>query len=278
VTTVALVSASGAPGCTTLALLLGRVLDGVTVVELSLAGGTAAGVLGLRWSPGVSELSAGAHRGLGSDALRGCTQRSVGGIDVVVGPAGGTEARAAASRLAPALLAPAQLGPALLAGRAEGGSDLLLDCGRVYPSSPLWPVAVGADLTVLLVRQVTGGAGETATRVSHARDLAVNLGAGGAALGLVVVGEAPYRPSEVAAAVGVPLLGPLPESVAVDAVLQDASADRSGSAGVGGRRLRRSVTPLWQALDSLAGTVEATVTGAAPGPADPTSRSEQVTA
>jgi hypothetical protein len=92
---------------------------------------------------------------------------------------------------------------ATLAGLA--GTDVLVDCGRLDPGSPALELARAADLVVAVTRPVVTEVHHLATRMATL-DVPVPVG-------LVVVGDRPYGPIDVADSVGV--VGPL-ASVADD--------------------------------------------------------------
>ena len=231
-TSVALCSASGAPGVSTTSVLVAPALGaalgvGATVVEAALSGGTLAGPLGLEWSPSVVTLAAALRHDVAS-LVAAHAQRGPGGVGVVVGASGEAEAAAAAARL---------VGPLAAVARSSAGV-MVLDCGRLSVTSVLWPLATAADLAVVVLRQSAGTPRETAAPVGHARALAVALGAGGARVGAVVVGDEPYSGAEVGAALGLRALGVLPlDPAGVAGALSGARRRRRGRLGVAVERL-----------------------------------------
>ena len=80
------------------------------------------------------------------------------------------------------------------------------DCGRTTERSG-WIDA--ADLVVVLVRQAAS-AGATVTRIDRTVELARSLSPRNH-VGVVVIGERPYAPVDIAATVGLALLGVLPD-------------------------------------------------------------------
>lgn len=217
-TSAAVVSASGSPGATTTAVLLAMALgERVTVVEASMTGGTAAARLGLGWHPGLLEVAAATRTEITPALLAYYTQLPACGVPVVVGPRNAAEAGPAISQLAVPLT--------VFAGRMS--ETLVVDCGAVGAGSPLWPLVAAVDVALLVVRQVAGFPRETAARVSHARGLAVGLAEAGANVAAVVVGDRPYKASEVAAALGAPMAGALPVDLAsVTRLLEGGLAER----------------------------------------------------
>lgn len=192
---VGFASAKASPGVTTTALALAGAwgTPAPVLVEADPDGGSLVARLGLATEPGFVALAAAARRAGTVEDLRAFAQRPPEGPWVVPGPASADEARAAWE-------AGAHLLDALLAG---GGADVLVDCGRASPSSPALSLFARADLVVLVARPRLD---EVAHVVHRARDL---RGAG-CRLGVVVVGDRPYRPADVASVCDVPLLGALP--------------------------------------------------------------------
>jgi len=113
------------------------------------------------------------------------------------------------------------------------------DCGRLWDGSPAAAVVGRASVLLLVVRPV-------AAELGHLAGLVSTLQADAARLGVVLVGAGPYKPEEITATFGVPVLGALPADRRAAAVL-------SGGAG-GWKVLRR--TPLLRAARGLAGALE----------------------
>ena len=177
---VALVSAKGAPGVTTTALLLSVLLAGSVLVEADPAGGdlrcslAAAADPPLRADLGVVSLLASHRTGLGSDpagsSLLQHAQVLPGGQPVLVGP--GT--RRQASALAPAW---PQLAHAV---RAHPGL-VLLDLGRCDTHTPSWSLVEACAMTLVVTRAHLAA-------VAHTRDLLGQLRQRSMRCGLLVIG------------------------------------------------------------------------------------------
>jgi hypothetical protein len=82
--------------------------------------------------------------------------------------------------------------------------DVLVDVGRVDLGSPALPLVRAADRVVMVVRP-------SLESVVHTRDLLGSLDLPSDRVVTVVIGDRPYPPDEVAAAVGAELLGELPD-------------------------------------------------------------------
>lgn len=260
-TSIVVAQASGSPGVTTSALLTaGECGRPAIMVEASATGGTLPGS-GLRWTPGVVTLASSFPGPLNNAALAEHAQMTALGALAVVGAPSGPEAVACMARL---------VGPLSDWAPSGGGEVLVVDCGLLSVASVLWPLAVGADLTVLVVRQSSQTAGECAARIRHTNALAVALAADGARVAAMVVGQSPYSPSDIASAIGVPVVATLPWEAAVAAIME-----RGWQAG--GRQragFRRAAARMASALVSAAEAPAVDTTW--PGLPDMASVSEEV--
>ncbi|HZD67056.1 MAG TPA: hypothetical protein VE152_13250, partial [Acidimicrobiales bacterium] len=137
---------------------------------------------------------------------------------------------------------------ALVSALRQLPATVLVDLGRCSPGEPLFQaVAPCADTAVVVVRADLAA-------VSHARALAASWPPE-VPPGVVVVGDTPYRPHDVARVTGLDLLGAVPHN------RNAAEAELLGQWGPGGRSLRRSVARL---ADTLAARCD--TAGAAPVP------------
>lgn len=187
---VVLGSLRGAPGVTTTALLVAGSRDGSLLVEADLAGGVVAVRYGLGREPGLTTLAAAGS--VDADGWREHAQ-SAGGVAVLVGPDSAEHAeslwKGAGQRL----------------GAVLDASDawVVADAGRLSGSTPLFDVAA---LVVVLVRPVAEHLVALSYRLPVLRR-AVRSGA----VSVVLVGEDPYRPRDVAEPFGVDVLGVVPD-------------------------------------------------------------------
>jgi hypothetical protein len=227
---VVFASARSSPGVTTAALACASVWPGrVLLVEASEDGGAVAARFGLALEPGLTTLAT-AFRHEGQTAE----------LAAHLQPLPGTEDRVTAL-LGPAATEPAQAllrsSASRLAGLLPAGDDpvVLIDAGRL-PAAPLAaPLLAAADQLVLVTRPRLEELQALAQRLPR-------LAGVGPALALLLVGDRPYGPAEVAANLDVPVLGVLADDAH--------AADALGGMGVA-RGLRRS-----QLLRSAAGLVE----------------------
>ncbi len=146
---VALASAKGSPGVTTTAVALGSVWPAdVLVADMDPAGGDLA--LRLRAPEerpldperGLLSLAAAARRGLEAGEVAAHAQRTDGGLDVLAGVSSPDQV----TGIGP-------VWPAVATALREfPGVDVLADCGRVVPGTPVMPVLTAADAVLLFVR------------------------------------------------------------------------------------------------------------------------------
>ncbi len=144
---IAFASAKGSPGVSTTVNVLGGIWPGdVVVADFDPAGGDFA----LRHrnadgtpmdnERGLLSLAAGARRS-SEGGLAEHVQQAAGGLDVIAG-----------------VTRPEQLTgigaawPSVAATLRQSRSDVLVDCGRIMPGTPLLPVLTEADAVVLVVR------------------------------------------------------------------------------------------------------------------------------
>ncbi|WP_233525877.1 hypothetical protein [Actinomadura spongiicola] len=184
---IALAADKGAPGVTTAAVALGAVWPRpVLVAECDQAGGDLVyrlpaetgddadgGVLNP--SRGLLSLAATARRGLRPDQIAEHCQRLVGGLDVLVGLTNAEQAQAMTWLWRPLGRAFAGLAPV----------DVIADCGRLGPDSPLTDLMREADLVVLLTRA-------TLEQVAHLRERVAALASdlrGGPPVGVLVLAD-----------------------------------------------------------------------------------------
>ncbi|NED96309.1 hypothetical protein G1H11_13425 [Phytoactinopolyspora alkaliphila] len=145
---IAFASAKGSPGVTTTVNVLGDVWPAdVMVADLDPAGGDLAlrhrDPQGEPLDPerGLLSLAAAARRGVAQSELEYHVQRIDGGLDIVAGVARPEQV----TGIGP-------VWPALAHSLRGAGVDVLADCGRVTPGTPVMPVMAAADAVVFVVR------------------------------------------------------------------------------------------------------------------------------
>ena len=180
---IAFASAKGSPGVTTTAVAVTGSWPSdrrVLLAEFDPAGGDLAPRFGLQPDPGVVELGSTHRRGLTAETIWAHTQSLPGGIPVLVGPPSPEQALALREFWTAA-------GPAMA---TLPDTDVIMDCGRVGPNSPVVEVLHHAAIVVLVVRPDFEG-------ISHLRArLARQLTS--ARTAVVLVGDRPYSAAEVA--------------------------------------------------------------------------------
>jgi hypothetical protein len=196
---IAVGSAKGAPGVTTLALAVAALWPrpDAVLVECDPAGGDLWARFGHHPEPGLSTLAAAAlapWHGPIPDAYR---QRLAVGADVVLAIPG--EGAAASVQT----LADKGIGALR---QAAATSTVVLDVGRLEGRSPAVALAAAADHVLLLATPGLAEQAQVATRLPW---LASGLAG---RLWLVRAGEGPHRGAELERDLGLPVLGTVPHS------------------------------------------------------------------
>ena len=253
-------SVKGAPGVTTLSLLvateLGRRIESrrprVVLVECDTSGGDLAPRLGLPGLPGIATLALAARRGLSTDLVLEHSQAVPGAphVGLLAGVAGPEQGAAIGWLLG-------QLGRVLAAHELVA----IVDTGRIRVDDPMAVELAHEALVSLLVSRSDPGS------VLHLRVAADASRDRGFDPELVVIGDRPYSPSEVARATGLGLVGWLPDdAVATSMLLPPGPSDAIARHGNNGRsrpaaRRDHSATPERRryraSRDALASIVDA---------------------
>ncbi|WP_410630943.1 hypothetical protein [Amycolatopsis sp. cmx-4-83] len=200
---IALTSVKGSPGVTTFAVALAASWPAGArrvVVECDPAGGDLAQRFGLAASPGLLSLAAAARQPVDQDVVWNHTQPLPGGIQVMAGPPGAHQARAALGTLTSAT-------SPLFAHRPAVA--VFADCGRLDPGSPTEAVIRHADVLLVISGSHSDELAHLATRVHDlgriaARACLVLAGGGHATnavereLGIPVMARIPDDPSGAA--------------------------------------------------------------------------------
>lgn len=226
---VCLTSAHGSPGVTTTALALAARWPShrrCLLVEADPFGGVIAARYGRGDTPGLSSLAADSRRGLDDDAVWRHTQYLPGGVAVLVGPAIPDEAHAVLRDIADALTT---------WSTDQTEIDVIIDCGRIPTGLPTVGVIAEANVVLVLTRPTVDQLRPAAHRVAA-------LNTSGVDAGLLLVGDKPYGPAEVTAALKTNVAGVVAWDPRTAAVL-------TGSHGAV-RDLRRS--PLIRSVATLA--------------------------
>ncbi len=186
---VALASAKGSPGVTTLTLALGLVWPKpVLVGELDPAGADLVARLPLKRSGGLAALAAAARHTIDWERLAAHAQPVTEMCSLLLGPADPVVSRGTVGVLASGLPE---------AARSVGVAGLW-DVGRLDAGSPAWATTPTCDLVAVVVRPNAG-------EIAHAVRLVEDLGEVGIPVGLVVAsarrGRRTHRDDLIASAV-----------------------------------------------------------------------------
>lgn len=231
-------SVRGAPGVTTTALLVAGGIEGAVLAEADLVGGVLAIRYGLGREPGLTTLAA--SRTGDTDEWMSHAQLA-GGVRVLVGP-DAPDSSAALWRGAGV-----RLGATL---RQIDARAVVIDVGRMGVGTPMLEVS---DLVVVLVKPIA----EHLVTLGH-RLPALRHAAASARVSVVLVGDGPYRASDVSSSLDVDVLGELPNDPRAAGVLVDGGRSHTSFART---RLARSASglsaDLARVLDEPTSKVEA---------------------
>ena len=214
-------------GATTAALALARRWPRpVVVVEADPAGGDLAARYGVAASPGLVDLAA--RPGTHPATLHSVAQ-NLGGVDVVVAPVAAEVTRGALDALGPCHE---------WIHRVEADVDVLVDCGRLpLPPAPVPPLLEAADLLVFLARPTAPSIVSLRQRLASVPESIKRHAV------VVLVGDRPYPADEVAAILGLPVLGVLADDPVAAAAFGSAEPVRMGHSA-----LLRSASVLAEAM------------------------------
>ena len=228
-TTISLVSFSGAPGVTTTSLATAAALTTVGVdepvlVELATSGGVVGGWYDLPAEPGLGTLAL-AIGGDEAPELLAHAQELPGGLPAVVAPPSG-------SRVTKLLAARSQ---ALAAYLHDDGATAVADCGRIAVDTPLRPVLEASTLVGVVVRPTREDFRLAATALAELNTVVARP----LPTGWVLVGTSPWSSDDIREQYGLPVLAAIPD-------------DGDGAQAVAGRRRIRRQAPLSRAVQSFA--------------------------
>ena len=221
---VVLGATRSSPGVTTAALALGAVWQRggrqPLVVEADPDGGVLAARYGLGAHPNLTELAGRTRSGLRPTDVWEHAQRLPGGLGAVVAHPSADQTHAALRTGA------ARIGDHL--SRVED-TDVLVDAGRLSPSSPALELLPSASLIVVVLRPRLDEISALAQRLPALHELGD--------VGVVLVGQRPYGPTEVAANLGVEVLGVLADDAKGAAAIDGTGGSRRfGTSALGAQR------------------------------------------
>lgn len=234
--TVALCSARGAPGVTTTALLVASHLDAV-LVEADLSGGVVAVRYGLGREPGLVTLAA--ANPSGPDGWLDHAQ-DAGGIPVLVGPD--------VAETAEALWRTA--GDRIVGALSRSDRWAVVDAGRVWRRTR---IIEAAEVALVLARPNA----EELVVATHAVTALKAPAHGAGQVGVVLVGDGPYRLADIGDSLGAPVVAHLPADAIAAGHLRDGGAS---SRSLARSRLSRAIAGLADHLDQTPAHVREEVT------------------
>lgn len=200
---VTLASVRGAPGVSATSLLLASTFGDAPVVEADLDGGVLAIRYGLGREPGLTTFAAG---GADGGEWRAHAQEA-GGVPVLVGPdapsASAALWRTAGDRITHQLVA------------SDGVA--VVDAGRLR--API-PIVAASDLLAILVHPIA----EQLVALTHLLPRLPPSIDG--RVGVVLVGDGPYRTADFERSIGVAVLGELPDDRDAAEALRNGGASR----------------------------------------------------
>lgn len=190
-TVVALLSAKHSPGTTTSALALALAAgDRALVVEADPHGGDIAARARVPLEPGLLTMAAAGRHAASPLPIH--AQPLPSGVQAVIAPTDPDQASTAlaaiASRLVPAL---------------PSDGDAFVDCGRWSPVTAVTTLLATCDMVVMVTEPTVAGIEHVLARRDALRSVARRLA-------VLLVGDRPYDPGDVEAALDLPAVGPLP--------------------------------------------------------------------
>jgi len=189
-----LVSAKGSPGVTTAALALAAVAgDRALLVELDPSGGSVECWTGTTGEPGLIRVANGMRRAVNPEMLRAHAVSAPPGVRSILAPTAGTMAEATI----------AMTGDRLVPALADLAATVVADAGRWSPSQPTARRIAGCDAIGVVCAPTVEGVEAARWLIEPLRTAAAGP------VVVIIVGDRPYSPAEVAAVVDVPVVGVL---------------------------------------------------------------------
>ena len=201
---IALVSAKGAPGVTTGALVLAAATDNSLMLEFDPSGGSIESWTDSPSEPGLLRVANALRRAMEPDAVRVGARSSPPGLAVVHSPASGMMTESSIAAIGERL-------PIAMDGAPE---TVILDCGRWSRTQTTSRRLVGVDAITIVCTPTVPGL-SVAIPLIESLEAVTTLRPS-----LLLVGDRPYSAAEVAAAANTTVIGALPwDSRAVNALL-----------------------------------------------------------
>ena len=221
------------PGTTTAALAVAGCITEAVVVEGDPDGTAIAPRYNLGREPNVASLATAARTALDPGVLVQHSHQLPGGVPVVIGLASPDRSvsfwRNAGTGLAAALA-------------ALDEREVILDAGRLSPTSPLTSLVDHADITVLVARPTPEELLALSHRLPAIRERA-------RACAVLLVGERPYSRDDVARQLDVDVLGVIAHDPATAQALAGAGDGRSLRRSALARSARETATHLLERIE-----------------------------
>ena len=193
---LAIASAKHAPGVTAAAVALAVAagpLPASLVVEADPGGGDLAARCDLSTEPGLGSLAASGRHGTAVDLTDHVQPLAPGPFGLLAPPSPSLTRSALGA-----------LGGRLADALGAWPGTVVVDCGRWDPHGPAVALARVADALIIVLRPTVEGVEHVRARLDDFRS------AGAGMVAALLVGDRPYPPTEVAAALGLPVIGALP--------------------------------------------------------------------
>lgn len=225
-------SAKASPGVTTTALALAATWPTdrhVQVIEADPDGGVLAARQGVPSEPGLSTLAVSSRRSLSpSDPAPHLQSPAGSDVRLLVAPPAAEQARRSLQ------LAAAPLAAAL---RGLADTDAIVDVGRLRPDSEAMSLVEAADAVLLVARPRLDELQQLPARLRALRPTLARVG-------LLLIGDEPYPPAEVAVALAAEVVG----VIADDRRAAEALGGAGGSSRLGRSSLMRSARTAGDAI------------------------------
>lgn len=234
---IALGSVKASPGVTVSTLALAAFRPGAAgvVIEADPAGGDVKAWRALPGEPGLQALAAEARHSPDADLAAAHASELPGGLRVVT-------AATAVEQSASAVGVLASSGAHYLRAAAAGGAPVLVDLGRLDPSSPALGILPHADRVLVVLRPSL----VEVTRVMERLDALARLLRPGAGMSAILVGSG-YPVEQVERSLGIPVAATLPEDRT--AALAIAGLGGAGR-GLSRSKLARAARAAWSRIEA----------------------------
>ncbi len=225
-------SAKASPGVTTTALALAATWPAdrnIQIIEADPDGGVLAARQGVPSEPGLSTLAVSSRRSFAPGDLDPHLQAPAGSdVRLLVAPPAAEQARRSLGLAATPLAA--------VLPRLDG-TDTIVDAGRLRPDSEAMPLIEAADAVLVVARPRLDELQQLPARLRALRPTLARVG-------LLLIGDKPYPPAEVAVALDVEVVA----VIADDRRAAEALGGAGGASHLGRSPLLRSVRNAGEAI------------------------------